>query len=322
MDRLASTEIYLRIVEAGSLSSAARHLGTSLAAVSRHLAALEEDLGVTLANRTTRKLTVTAAGRRYYEHALRIVAAVDDARLSVRRRQGLEGLLRVSVSVAVGRHRIVPALPDWLARNPDLEIDVFLDDRNIELVGEGVDVAVRALIGLPESQSLVTRTLGSYRLVLCASPAYLAERGEPTTPAELAARRLIGHTSHERGRTWQLWRADETVELAFPCRIRTNDSLATQTMVRAGLGFAALPAWQVAHDVERGALRVLLPEWRLPELRVLALYRRQPRGATAVRAFVEHLAATFAATEPRRARSEARSAPRPRLDRPGPGTLR
>ncbi len=296
MDRLASMETYLRIVEAGSLSGAARQLGTSLASVSRHLAALEEDLGVTLARRTTRKLEVTASGLRYYEHALRVVSAMDEARQSVRRRPGLEGLLRVSVSVAVGRHRIVPALPEWLARNPDLELDLFLDDRNVELVGEGIDVAVRAVIEPPDSTSLVCRALGTCRIVLCASPAYLAERGDPSTPAELGAHRLIGHPSHERGRTWRLCRGEESVDLAFPCRVRTGDALAAQTLVRAGLGFAALPAWQVAHDVEQGALRIILPEWRPPELRVLALHQRQPRGASAVRAFVEHLRSTFAAT--------------------------
>lgn len=297
MDRLTSMEIYLRIVDAGSLSLAARQLGTSLAAVSRHLAALEADLGVTLAMRTTRKLVVTPAGRRYYQQAAQVLAAVEAARLSVREPSGVEGRIRMSVSVSVGRHRLVPVLNDLLAKHPRLELDLLLEDRNVELVGEGIDISVRAALQLPSSPALVARPLGRYRLVLCASPAYLAERGEPLVPAALAAHPLIGHTSHERERSWRLRRRDEEVDVAFPCRIRTNDTLATQSMVRAGLGFAALPEWQVAPDLESGALRTLLPEWRLPELRVLALHRRQPRGATAVRAVIDHLAKSLGAME-------------------------
>jgi DNA-binding transcriptional LysR family regulator len=296
MDRLVSMEIFVRVVEAGSLSGAARQLGTSLAAVSRHLAALEQDLGVPLARRTTRRLEVTPAGRRYYEHALHVVRAVDEARQSVLSGSGLDGLLRVSVSVTVGRHRILPALPAWLAKNPELELDLFFDDRSVELVDEGIDIAIRTVLALPDSPSLVMRALGSCPLVLCASPAYVARWGEPRTPSELQPHRLIGHPSHERGRRWWLRRGDENVDVSFPCRIRTDDAIAAQALVREGLGFAALPAWQVARDVEEKHLRVLLPDWTLPELRILALFRRQPRGASAVRAFVDHLAEVFAAT--------------------------
>lgn len=290
MDRLTSMAIYLRVVDAGSLSRAARQLGMSLAAVSRHLAALEADLGVTLAMRTTRKLVVTPAGRRYYQHAAQAIAAAEAARLSVRAPSGLEGLIRMTVSVAVGRHRIVPALTDLLAKHPGLELDLLLEDRNVELVGEGIDLAVRAALDLPSSPALVVRALGSYRLALCASPGYLAEHGEPSVPAALTSHPLIGHPSHDRGRAWRLRRKDEAVDVTIPCRVRTNDVLATHTMVRAGLGIAALPFWQVAQDFEQGTLRALLPDWRLPELRVLALHRRQPRGATSVRAVVDHLA--------------------------------
>lgn len=294
MDRLTSMEVYLRIVDAGSLSLAARQLGISLAAVSRHLAALEADLGVALAMRTTRKLVVTPAGRRYYQQAAQVLAAAEAARLSVRKPAGVEGRIRMSVSVSVGRHRIVPALADLLAKHPGLELDLLLEDRNAELVGEGIDISVRAALDLPRSPALVSRSLGRYRLALCASPAYLAEHGEPRAPAALAAHPLVGHTSHDRVRSWTLRRRDEAVDVTFPCRIRTNDTLATHAMVRAGLGFAALPAWQVAPDIESGVLRALLPEWRLPELRVFALFRRQVRGATTVRAVVEHLARSCA----------------------------
>ena len=191
MDFLAKAETFVRVVEAGSLSAAGRSLGLSLAAISRQMAALESELDAKLLLRTTRSLHLTDEGRRFHEHATRLLRDAEAARASVRPEGAIAGTVVVSASVSLGILRIVPSLPKLFAAHPALDLTLRLEDRSADLVSEGVDIAVRAGLDLPDTTSLVGQSLASFARVLVASPAYLRRHGTPRSVAALAEHRAI-----------------------------------------------------------------------------------------------------------------------------------
>jgi DNA-binding transcriptional LysR family regulator len=291
MDRLQLLGTFARVVEAGSLSGAARQLGTSLSTVSRQLAALEAELGVTLVDRTTRAMHVTADGLRLHPHALAVLRAMDDARASVTRHDALAGSVRLSVPVALGLRKVVPVLAPLLARHERLQVELLLDNRRVTLASEGVDVVVRTgPSGISDAGDLVARSLGSYRFVICAAPALLAAHPASTHPRALAGLPVVGY----RGiRSVPLRRGAETHELAVDARLSTNDAMAMLGAALAGLGFAVLPDWLVEQELARGELRAVLPDWTLPPGEAWVAYRPRGRGQRTVRALVDHLAASL-----------------------------
>lgn len=292
MDRLQLFETFAHVVEAGSLSRAARQLGCSLSTVSRQLAALEAELGVTLVDRTTRAMTVTADGLRLHPHALAVLRAMEDAQGSVARHDALAGSVRLSVPVALGLTRVVPALPALLARHARLQVDLVLDNRRVTLATEGVDVVVRTGPSALDEDAgdLVARSLGKYRFVMCAAPALLAAHGLPAHPRALERLPLVGF----RGvKAVPLRRGGEAVDLAIDARLWTNDAMAMLAAAREGLGFAVLPEWLADAELARGGLRVVLPEWSMPAGEAWVAYRQKGRGQRAVRALVDHLDASL-----------------------------
>ena len=183
MDRLAAIEAFVRVAEAQSFSEAARRLRSSKSAVSRNVGALESELGVRLFHRTTRSLTLTEAGRGYFERATRILADLEEANLAVSQLQSApRGRLRVSAPMSFGFLHLAPALPDFLARYPEVAVDLAMNDRFVDLIDEGFDVAVR--IGAMEDSSLIARRLAPIRRVVCASPAFFEARGLPLSPED------------------------------------------------------------------------------------------------------------------------------------------
>lgn len=291
MDRVHLLETFVRVVEAGSLSRAARQLGCSLSTVSRQLAALEAELGAPLVDRTTRALQVTAEGQRLRPHALAVVRAMEDARASVARPDALAGRVRLSVPVALGLTRVVPALPALLARHERLHVELLLDNRRVTLASEGVDVVVRTgPTRLADSSDLVARSLGRYRFVLCAAPALLAAHGAPDDPRALARLGLVGFHGVQ---ALPLRRGSETVEVAVDARLWTNDAMALLHAACGGAGVTALPDWLAADALARGTLRPVLPDWSLPGGEAWVAYRQRGRGQRAVRAVVDHLAAAL-----------------------------
>lgn len=297
MDLLAQMSTFVRIVESGSLSAAARRLRLSLPAVSRQLRALEDELGAPLVLRTTRRLTVTALGRAYYERCVRILRDVEDAQRSARTHDEVAGRVVVAASVTFGLLRIAPTLPALLAAHPRLQIDLRIEDRISDLVGEGIDVAVRAgSLLAPDAAGLVASVLGSFPRVLVASPAYLRRRGEPREPAALARHDALVQVSgtgapHVHWRMSQGERSETvTVREALAC----NALAVLRDAAVAGLGVAVLPAWLVARELEAGALRQILGKWTCPPAHLSAVYRVELRGAARVRALIEHLRASLA----------------------------
>ena len=296
MDLLDKMATYVRVLEAGSFSAAARQLRISPAAVSRQIATLEADLKVPLVLRSTRKMAVTPAGRRYYERCLRILREVEEAQAIGGTE--IEGILRVNAPVTFGLACVLPTLHALLRKHPGLRLDLRLEDRFADLVLEGFDVAIRVGSAPPESTQLVAHRLVSYRRVLVAAPAYLKRRGEPKTAEALARHDGLTYATGDAADSWTLAGDGREVQVPMNVAFRSNALHAVRALALEGLGIAFLPEWFVAVAVERRALRVLLPEWRSLPVEVHAIHRTEHRGAPRVRALVDHLRAALAAPNP------------------------
>jgi DNA-binding transcriptional LysR family regulator len=285
---------FVRVVEAGSLSAAARGLGISVPAVSRQMHALERSLGGPLTLRTTRKLTVTEAGRRYYEHCIRVLSEIDAAREVVRAQKSVEGVLSVTAPVTLGLARVVPQLDSLLATHPRLRIDLRLEDQPIDLVSDGVDVAIRSGGPVPDSDAIVARPLFSFHRILVASPSYLARRRAPRSIRALDTHDALVHLGAHAAvaGVWELVSGKDTERIGVRGALRTNNVFALRDAAVAGLGIALLAEWLVDEQLRCGALVRVLPRWRSQVVRVHVLSRTDARGSVRVRAFVEHLMRT------------------------------
>jgi DNA-binding transcriptional LysR family regulator len=293
MDLLEKMGTYVRVVEAGSLSAAAKQLRVSSAAVSRQITTLEDEVGVPLLLRTTRRMAMTPAGRTYYERCLRVLREVEVAQ-AVGRGDSLDGLLTVSASLTFGLSRVAPHVHALMKKHPGMRIDLRLDERVIDLIGEGVDVAIRVGMPPPESTGLVAHRLTTFRRVLVATPAYLKKRGEPKTPEAVAKHDALTHASERGPDGWTLQCDDREARVEPNVLFRSNALYAIRELALEGAGIALLPDWLVEDDVARGSLRVVLPGWEAGLVTVNALHRTEHRGAPRVRTFIEHLRRTYA----------------------------
>jgi DNA-binding transcriptional LysR family regulator len=287
MDLLAKANTFVRVVEAGSFSGAARSLRQSLAAISRQMKTLERELGASLVVRTTRSLRLTEEGRRFHEHALRLVREAEAARASVRRGNQIAGHVLVSSSVTLGVRVLVPVLPALLEAHPALSVELRLEDHAVDLVSEGVDIAVRAGLDLPDTTSLVAVPLARFERHLVASPAYLRKRGRPRSVASLASHAaVVGPRS--RG-TWSFVEGGEPRTVHVESRMQVGTLLGLRAAALAGGGVAVLPDFVVADDLESGALVRLLPQASLAPVMAHALYRIEMRGVPRVQTVLAHL---------------------------------
>jgi DNA-binding transcriptional LysR family regulator len=293
MDLLAQMATFVSVVEGKSLSAAARAQRLSLPAVSRQLRALEADLGASLIVRSTRRLRVTDAGQEWYAHCRRVLGQVEEARQSVRGKRGAQGRLVVSASLTFGSQVIVPRLPELAARHPHLVLDLRLEDQLVDLVGEGVDLAVRAGPSPPNSTSVVAQPIFGMQRLLVAAPRWLRKHGAIREPEELAHNAcLIQVTPAGTVIPWSLThegRISQTKTVEVRGQIRTNAPSALRDLAVAGAGVAYLPDWLVAPDLESGALRRVLPEWSSTSIMAWAVYRAELRAAPRVRAFLDML---------------------------------
>jgi DNA-binding transcriptional LysR family regulator len=286
VDLLEQMRTYLRITETQSLSEAARGLRLSVAAVSRQLAALEEDLGVTLITRSTRRLTITESGERWRDHCARVLAAVDAAQADVKAGPEVRGRVVISAPASYALVQLASPLDRLLEAHPALSIELRLEDHVIDLVGEGVDIAVRAGMAPPDSGALVAHRLGEFRRALVASPSYLRKRGVPKLPRDLSGHELLAQTRAASAFTrWTFSRNEEEVEVAVNARRMASSPLLLREWASNGAGIALIPSWLVQD------LRVLLPEWLTPPIAVFAIHRaearRVPRIAAVIGALTE-----------------------------------
>ncbi|AWK85478.1 LysR family transcriptional regulator [Azospirillum thermophilum] len=257
MDRLDELQVFLAIVDEGSLAGAARKLQRSAPAVTRTLARLEEQIGVRLVERTTRRLAPTDAGRRLADHARRLLGDFEEAMRDVAGDMAMpRGTLRVTAPLMFGRMHVLPCVTGFLDEHPAVEVDLLLSDRNLDLIDEGLDVAVR--IGTLAESGLIARRIGQVRRVLVASPAYLERRGTPRDPAELAGHDIIHFASRPQPREWRFRTPEGERTVRISPRLTVSQGDAALWAAREGRGITAALSYQVAEDVASGRLVRLL----------------------------------------------------------------
>jgi DNA-binding transcriptional LysR family regulator len=284
MDRLDELAIFVAIIDSGSLAGAARRLRRSPPAVTRALATLEDRLGARLFERTTRRLSPTEAGRDLAPRARRLLNDYDAAAIGVSAAP-VRGLIRVTAPVQFGRRHVAPIVSSFLDRFPETQIELVLNDRNLDLIEEGLDLAVR--IGPLSDSGLKVRRVGEVRRVLVASPAYLARRGTPKTPADLARHDTIFGTARAGAPEWRFGPSARGPVVRLSPRLLVNEVEAQLIAVRAGRGIARVLSYQVAEDLAAGTLVRLLSSYEpapLPVQLVTLSGHRAPK----VRAFLDH----------------------------------
>ncbi|HEU0029489.1 MAG TPA: LysR family transcriptional regulator [Kofleriaceae bacterium] len=288
MDLVDQMRTFVRVTEAGSLSAAARSRGLSLAAVSRQLAALEAELGTTLLVRTTRRLQITPSGERWRAHCVRLLRELEDARADVHDEARPSGSLVISAPITVGLELVAPRLERLSRDHPALQVELRLEDHVVDLVGEGVDLAVRGGLAPPDSAGVIAHPLRTFRRIAVASPGYLRRRGTPKQPRDLE--RHDGLVQHGLATTFTRWRfvRNATEVTVVPrVRLRSTTPLVLRDWALAGAGVALLPDWLVG---DAAGLRPLLDGWQTPAIRIWALHRIELRGAPRIRAVLDALA--------------------------------
>ena len=288
MDKLAAMRVFVKIANAGNLSAAGRQLGLPLTSVSRQLMALEEALGTTLVERTTRHLSLTEAGLLYYERAKQILEEVAEAERGLTAQTGIaSGRLHVSAPSLLGRLRLAPILPGFLAEQTQISIDLMLVDRPVRLADEGIDVALR--IGPLEDSGLVVRKLDDIQLVVCAAPDYLRRRGEPATPDDLVEHDCVAFGDVPSVAEWSFEDGAVRRSLRIPTRLCANDFDTLVSAALAGAGLVRVPSWQVAPCLADGRLKVVLEAYQRPPTPLSILTPRTRLLLPKVRAFVDFL---------------------------------
>lgn len=293
MDKLSVMNAFRRIVERGSFARAAEDLGVSPALLSREIKLLEESLGTTLLTRTTRSMSLTDAGRLYYDEVIGILDTVTGVEMRIREGAGaVRGHLKVNASSSFGQTVIAPMLPDFLDAYPDLRLTLSLDDRVVDMVEGGFDVSIRIRAAMPDS-ALVARKIGTIHQRVFAAPSYLEHAGIPSTPNDLAQHRVIGFLLADHLASWALQgpQGTQTVELDPP--IRVGNSLVLRDLLVAGQGIGTLPDFISNEPEARGELVRVLPEWELPAPEIFAVTGSRLGMDAKVRAFLEHLSAAL-----------------------------
>ena len=290
MDRYQAMVTLLRVVETGSFSAAARLLHVGQPAVSKTIAQLEDRLQVSLLVRSTHGLSPTEAGVRFYERAKSAIAEADEAETAARGAgAGLSGRLRVSAATTFARLHIVPLLPRFLEAHPQLDIDIILDDRVIDLVAEGIDISLR--MGALADSTAVARKLAIGRRSVLATPGYLAKAGEPRSPAELAEHEAVIYTQAQN--IWAFTRDGAAVSVAVRGRVRVSAAEGVRAAVLADLGLAITSDWMFAPELASGAVQKLLPGWGLPSIDLWALFPAGRMASAKARLFANFVEAAM-----------------------------
>jgi len=308
MDLLEKMATYVRVIEAGSFSAAAKHLKITSGAVSRQIAALEAELGVTLLARSTRSMVTTGEGHRYYEQCLRVLREVAEAQ-SIGRARGVEGTIRVGAPVSFGLAALMPHIVSLRSKHPALRVELHLEDRLADTVLEGLDVLVRAGATIPLTTGVVARKLAAFPFVLVAAPSYLRDRGEPASPESLVTHDALSCHVTAGPDIWALVDGQREVRATMTERVvfRCSALQGVRDLALAGHGIALLPDWFVASELERGTLRAVLSQWRTELMPVHAIYRTTQRDSARVQAFVDHVVEGLAAPRARAKKTQRRA---------------
>ncbi|GEN99947.1 LysR family transcriptional regulator [Novosphingobium sediminis] len=288
MDRLVAMKQFATVVETGSFSAAARRLNMGQPAVSKAIANLEEYLGVRLLTRTTRAQHLTDAGQRFYERARIVLDEADEAEAAAREAAtSLAGRLRLAAPPTYAALHVLPRLSEFLDAHPDLSIDLILDDRWVDLIEQGVDLAIR--LGKPADSSLVARRLGSSQRILVASCDYLDRMGAPKTPEDLLAHRVVAYSQFEGATAWSFNKGTAAVSVAVQPTLRVSAAEGMRSCILAGLGIGMGSRLMFAPELSAGTVRPVLTEWNLSTLDVWAMFPSGRKSSRRARAFVDWL---------------------------------
>lgn len=293
MDRLTAMQMFVRVVETGSFSKAAREFATTQPTVTKQIAAAEAHLKVRLLNRNTRGVSLTESGALYYEKCKIIVREVEEADNIARLRQSqAEGILRISTSVAFGRRVVVPLALEFMAKHPHVQLDLSFEDRYVDLIAQGIDVAIR--MGKLADSSLGARFLGMNPWVMVASPKYLKKYGTPKRAQDLSAHNALMYSSVQGDDVWRLTSSKgEAVTVPVTGRVRSNNLSAVLAAARADLGIAALPCYVAAESLAKGSVMEVLRLYKLPEQEIHAVFPSPKLVPKKVSAFVAFMQGRF-----------------------------
>lgn len=287
---LSDIAVFAQVVESGSFTAAAERLALSKPVVSKYVSRLEHRLGVRLLHRTTRRLSLTEAGRTLYEHSRPGLDTLAQAEAAVTELQASpRGHLRLNTPMSFGILHIAPALPDFLHLYPDISVDMHLEDRRLDIVEEGFDLSLR-IADLPDS-SLVARRLAPCRHVVVAAPSYLQERGSPETPGDLARHNIVSYRYQGPTGNWHFRGRDgHAVTVAVGGNLQMDNSLALRETLLRGVGIARTPSFVVGEDLQSGRLQVLLEDYETLELSIYLVYPERAHLPPKVRAFIDFMA--------------------------------
>lgn len=293
MDRLTAMQVFHRIAQRGSFAEAGRSLGLSPAAISKNIAELEAHVGTRLIQRTTRRMALTEEGRLYLEHVTRALDALADADSALCPfKAEPSGQLKVSAPMTVTLTRLSYAIPDFLRRYPRLQLDLHLDDRRVDIVREGFDLAIRGSDQLEDS-SLIARLLTTMPHVLCAAPGYFEKHGRPHTPADLNDLEHIRFSLSGHADVWKFEQGERKERVAVNARYSVSSSLAVRDALRAGFGVSLIPLPYVEEDLRTGQLQAVLEDWSTVKTALYAIYPSRQHMTPKLRALLEFLIAQF-----------------------------
>ncbi|MBY0240823.1 MAG: LysR family transcriptional regulator [Burkholderiaceae bacterium] len=294
MNKLQAMEVFVQVVDAGGFTRAAENMQLPKATVSNLIQALERALAVKLLHRTTRQISVTADGAAYYERCLRILADVREAEESLSRTKlSPSGRLRVDAPSALARDMLIPALPDFFARYPDITLELGCSDRPVDLIEEGVDCAVRG--GALGDSTLIARRIGALNFTTCAAPSYLARYGVPQHPRDLVRHLCVNYFSAKTGKVydWDFTRDGERIVLPLPALVALNDSTAYIAAGLAGLGVTQMSTFALADYLADGRMVPVLADWSSDPVPIHVVYPQNRHLSAKVRVFVEWVADLF-----------------------------
>src|SRR5246127_2339449 len=288
MDRFAAMDAFIRVVDAGSFSGAARQLRMGQSAVSKAIVQLEERLSVRLLLRSTRGLTPTEAGRNFYERAKRSIEEADGAELAARGAAAtLSGRLRVQATVAFGRLHVIPSLPAFLAQYPELDVDLVIDDRNINLVEFGIDIGLG--VGQLGNSKLSARKIAQCQTLVIGTPSYFNTAGVPRIPADLVRHQVIIYEQPLGGPTWTFRQGAAEASVILNGRVHLNDTVGVRGCVFADLGLAIASEWMFALELRDKTVKAVLADWSLPPVEAWAVFPTGRQASAKARAFASFI---------------------------------
>jgi DNA-binding transcriptional LysR family regulator len=288
MDRLAAMDAFVRVVDAGTFSGAAKQLRIGQPAVSKAIVQLEERLSVRLLLRTTRGLTPTEAGRNFYERAKRSIDEADGAELAARgAATTLSGQLRIQATVAFARLHVIPRLPAFLAQHPALDVDIVLDDRDINLVKHGIDIGLR--VGQLSNLTSTACKIAQCQRRVIGAPSYFKAAGVPRIPADLARDQVIIYEQPLGGPTWTFRKGAAEASVSLDGRVHLNTAVGVRECVLAGLGLAIASEWMFAPELKAETVKSVLTDWSLPPVEAWAIFPTGRRASARARAFVSFM---------------------------------